>query len=81
MIADTVNRRIAVITAIQPMRAIGRLKMFRSGSRSINGNAASSAINAPGNAMAPRNWPNSPANTFKRNNWNKNKKYHSGSGW
>jgi len=81
MIADTVNNKIATITTIQPINATGRLKMFRSGSRSMNGSAASRAMNAPGRAMAPRNWPNSPAKIFSRRSWNKKRKYHSGSGW
>ena len=45
------------------------------------GNAASNAMNAPGSAIAPRNCPNSPANTLSRSSWKRKRKYHSGSGW
>ncbi len=37
MIADTVKSRIVAITTIQPIKAIGRLKILRSGSLSMKG--------------------------------------------
>ena len=68
MIAETVKIKMDSITTTQPTSAIGRLKIFRSGLRSMNGKAAKNSMKAPGRATAPRNCPNSPAKIFSRSN-------------
>ena len=57
MMADTVKITMLAITTIHPIKAIGRLKIFRSGLRSMKGSAASSAINAPGKRNGAKELP------------------------
>src|SRR3989442_10729093 len=65
-IAETVRTRIPIVTTVQDRSAIGRLKILRSGLRSMKGSAARSNKNAPGMATPATNWPSSPEKTFNR---------------